>query len=363
MSNKWMALPAGAMALLLAACGGGGSGQAMTSGADGAGAGDRDIFARIDCNVSAQGPFAGPLDDAQTALIEQTAGAIGGNSDLGDAGVNVIIGVSRLLDVLDALATLGEDLATNQDPEAAASELLGVTQAIQCGAASLADAAASTDLANLPFADELIEDLRSLALGIDTTDPNFLGASGLEGLTTELSNVSETLSNIVAVIGIDPGLGLPEGTQLLLRIPTELFDDLSETLTSVGQLDGNAASDDIAMTLTGVLEGLAALVPDNAAAEPLAQAREALSEGLAQLLVPLFDAISQQLAAGGRSDAEFGRFLIGGFSGTGAPELESIIAGGPLNPDGVPRPTLGELLSGIPLLGEILGTVLPAQES
>jgi len=361
MSKKWMAVPVSAIALVLAACGGGGSGQAMTSATDADGGDNRDVFARIDCNVSAQGPFAGPLDDAQTALIEQTAGAIGGNSDLGDAGVNVIIGVSRLLDVVDALATLGEDLASDQDPQAAASELLGVTQAIQCGAASLADAAGTTDLANLPFADELIEDLRSLALGIDTTDPNFLGAGGLEDLTTELSNVSETLSNIVEVIGLDPGLGLPAGTQSLLRIPAELFDDLSETLTSVGQLDGTAASDDIAMTVTGVLEGLAALIPDNAAAEPLAQARQALADGLAQLLVPLFDAISQQLSAGGRSDAEFGRFLTGGFSGEGAPELASLIAGGPLTADGVPRPTLAELLAGIPVIGEILDSLSSAE--
>ncbi|WP_420428551.1 hypothetical protein [Algiphilus sp.] len=364
MSKQWMAAPVAAIGLLLTACGGGSGGSGSAVAGNGDGTGSKDVFARIDCNVSAQGPFAGPLDDAQTALIEQTANAIGGNSDLGDAGVNVIIGVARLLDVVDALATLGQDLAANQDPQAAAAELLGVTQAIQCGAASLADAADSTDLANLPFAGQLIDDLRNLALGIDTSDPNFLGASGLEDLTTQLSNVSNTLSDIVAVIGLDPsGLGLPQGTQALLRVPAELFKDLSETLTSIGQLDGESASDDIAMTVTGVLEGLAALIPDNAAAGPLEQAREALANGLAQLLVPLFDAISQQLAAGGRSDAEFGRFLAGGFSGTGAPELESIIAGGPANPDGVARPTLGELLAAIPIVGEILSALLPADAS
>ncbi|MBY8966236.1 hypothetical protein KHP57_11040 [Algiphilus sp. NNCM1] len=365
MSKQWIAAPLAAMALLLTACGGGSdTGASAVAGDSTAPPSNQDIFARIDCNVSAQGPFAGPLDNAQTALIEQTANAIGGNSDLGDAGVNVIIAVARLLDVVDALATLGQNLAANQDPRAAASELLGVTQAIQCGAASLADAAASTDLVNLPFANQLIDDLRSLALGIDTSDPNFLGASGLEDLTTQLANISSTLSDIIAVLGVDPSsLGLPQGTQALLRIPAELFKDLSETLLSIGQLDGEATSNALATTITGVLEGVAALLPNDAAAGPLAQAREALANGLARLLVPLFDAISQQLSAGGRSDAEFGRYLAGGFSGRGDPEIESIIAGGDGAADGVPRPTLGELLAALPIVGQILDALLPLKAS
>jgi len=362
MPKTFLSLTVGAMALLLAACGGGGSGSSGVSGGSNDGnASGEDVFAKIECDVASQGPFAGPLDDAQATLIEQTANAIGSNEQLGEAGVNVVIGVSRLLDLVDALATLGDDLATEQDPQAAFSELLGVSQAVQCGAASLADAAESTELANLPFARELIDDLRALALGIDTTNPQFLGASGLEDLTRQLADISETLSKITATIGLDPGLGLPKGTQELLRVPTVLFADLADTLTAVGQLDGDTSSDVISATVVNVLEGVAALSPNDAALEPLAQAEAALADGLAQLLVPLFDAIAQQLNAGGRMDAEFGQVLAGGFTGTGAPVLGGIIAGGDATPDGVPRPEFGELLAGLPVLGDILATVLSAE--
>ena len=135
LKNPISLLSVGAAALLLAACGGGGGGSTPNAGnpGDDNNASVNEVFAKFDCSFAAGGPIAGPLDEAQSALIEQTASNLGDNEQLGESAVAIITGVSRLLDVVDALAASGESLAVSQDPELASQNLLGATQALQCG--------------------------------------------------------------------------------------------------------------------------------------------------------------------------------------------------------------------------------------
>lgn len=354
--------------LLLSACGGGGGGGGSGSGSGAPPGGDGtpdpgsetpvEILSRINCNAVAEGPVAGPLDEAQATLIAQTAGSLGSNEQIGETGVALVVGVSRLLDLVDALAASGGTLATEQDPEAAAADLAGVSEAVQCALVSLADAAQASPLAQLPGADMLLEQLADLAMSFDTQDPSFVGTEGLEALTTQLAGISTTLSGMIASAAGNPEYGVPEELQALVMVPSVLLDDIAAALISVGQLDGQASAENLSAAITGVLGGILSLAPGDAAAEPLAQAEAAISEGLAQLLVPLFEAISGQFAAGGLPASSFSDFLAGGFTGVDTGFLEGIIAGGASSPDGADRPSLETLLSGVPVLGDVLAQVL-----
>lgn len=338
-----------ATTLLLGACSGGGGSTSSSDDRNSASA-----FARFDCNLVAQGPIAGPLDDAQAALIEQTAAALAGNPEFGASGEAIVIGVARLLDLVDGLAATSTVLFTEQDPQAAANELLGVSQAVQCAAASLANAAAESPLRTNPLALQLIRDLEALALAFDVQDPNFIGADGLETLTAQLGIIADTLGDITRVPAVDFA-GAPDGVTELLALTADLFDDLAITLASVSELDGQASADQISATVTGVLGNLLAILPDNAAAEPLMQAQAAIADGLSQILVPLFDAIAAQLDAGGMSGG-FGGFLSGGFTGTDTP-VSAVIGGDAGLTNGV---LLGDQLAGVPVLGDLIGLLLAA---
>ncbi|MGB0213710.1 sugar phosphate isomerase/epimerase family protein, partial [Algiphilus sp.] len=105
--------------LLLSACGGGGGGGSA-SPPDGGGTPDPadetpvQILSRINCNAAAEGPVAGPLDQAQAALVAQTAENLGSNAQIGASGEAFVVAVSRLLDLVDALAASGSTLAAEQ---------------------------------------------------------------------------------------------------------------------------------------------------------------------------------------------------------------------------------------------------------
>lgn len=349
--------------LLLSACGGGGGGGSG-SPPDGGGTPDPadetpvQILSRINCNAAAEGPVAGPLDQAQAALIAQTAENLGSNAQIGASGEAFVVAVSRLLDLVDALAASGSTLAAEQDPEAAAADLAGAGDAVQCALVALADAAQASPLAQVPGVDMLLEQLADLALSFDPQDPSFVGTEGLEALTAQLAGLGTTLSDMIATAAANPQYGVPEELQALVMVPAVLLDDIAAALISVGQLDGQASADNLSAAITGVLGGIASLAPGDAAAAPLAQAEAAISEGLAQLLVPLFDAISGQFAAGGMPASSFSDFIAGGFTGADTGFLQGIIAGGAASPDGADRPSLETLLSGIPVLGDVLAQVL-----
>ncbi|MGB0212434.1 MAG: hypothetical protein ACPGE9_09600, partial [Algiphilus sp.] len=200
--------------------------------------------------------------------------------------------------------------------------------------------------------------LADLALSFDPQDPGFVGTEGLEALTAQLAGLGTTLSDMIATAAANPQYGVPEELQALVMVPAVLLDDIAAALISVGQLDGQASADNLSAAITGVLGGIASLAPGDAAVAPLAQAEAAISEGLAQLLVPLFDAISGQFAAGGMPASSFSDFIAGGFTGADTGFLQGIIAGGAASPDGADRPSLETLLSGIPVLGDVLAQVL-----
>jgi hypothetical protein len=355
MKNPMSLLSVGAAALMLAACGGGGGGN---TSADDSNASADAVFAKFDCSFAAEGPVAGPLDDAQMALIDRTASSLGDNEELGESAVAVITAVSRLLDVVDALAASGESLLVSQDPELASQDLLGATQALQCGAASLAEAGQASPLAALPEMDALLEDLKNLALALDAQDPATLGPEGIETLTARIADVVDTLSDLAAIAALDVGIpGASPELQQLLTVPSILLSDIADTLRAAGALDGEGVSAGLSASVVGVLEGLAALAPDNAAMEPLQQAEVALREGLGQLLVPLFDAIAGQLSDGGFQADAFADFLAGGFGG----EIDFALAGAIAGADGFGTPPLAERLAGISVLGDILGQALSAE--
>lgn len=355
LKNPISLLSVGAAALLLAACGGGGA-SAPSSGDDSNASVD-EVFAKFDCSFAAEGPIAGPLDEAQSALIEQTANSVGDNEQLGESAVAIVTGVSRLLDVVDALAASGESLAVSQDPELASQELLGATQALQCGAASLAEAGQSGPLAALPETQTLLEDLKNLALALDAQDPATLGPEGIETLTARIADVAEGLSDLATLVALDVGVpGAPPELQDLLTLPSILLADIADTLRAAGTLDGQGVADGLSTAVGGVLSGILDLAPGDAAAGPLEQAEVSLREGLGQLLVPLFDAIAGQLADGGFQPDAFADFLAGGFAG----ETDFALAGAIAGADGFGTPPLADRLAGIPVLGDILGDALAA---
>lgn len=359
LKNPISLLSVGAAALLLAACGGGGGGSTPNAGnpGDDNNASVNEVFAKFDCSFAAEGPVAGPLDEAQSALIEQTASNLGDNEQLGESAVAIITGVSRLLDVVDALAASGESLAVSQDPELASQDLLGATQALQCGAASLAEAGQASPLATLPEMDQLLEDLKNLALALDAQDPATLGPEGIETLTARIADVAETLSALATLAAQDIGLpGVPPELQGLLTLPSILLADIADTLRAAGTLDGQGVADGFSTAVGGVLSGVLNLAPGDAAAGPLAQAEASLREGLGQLLVPLFDAIAGQLSDGGFQPDAFADFLAGGFAG----ETDFALAGAIAGADGFGTAPLAERLAGIPVLGDILAQVLAA---
>lgn len=357
LKNPISLLSVGAAALLLAACGGGGGGGSAPDPGDDNDASVDEVFAKFDCSFAAEGPIAGPLDEAQSALIEQSANSIGDNEQLGESAVAIITGVSRLLDVVDALAASGESLAVSQDPELASQELLGATQALQCGAASLAEAGQSGPLTALPETQGLLEDLKNLALALDAQDPATLGPEGIETLTAHIADVAESLSDIATLVALDVGVpGAPPELQELLTLPSILLSDIADTLRAAGTLDGQGVADGLSTTVGGVLSGILELAPGDAAAEPLEQAEVSLREGLGRLLVPLFDAIAGQLSDGGFSPDAFGDFLAGGFSG----ETDFALAGAIAGADGFGTEPLADRLAGIPVLGDILASALAA---
>lgn len=346
--------------------GGGGGGGTPPPGGD---TGETIKFADVNCDVSASGPVAGPLDPVQGALIDEIGAQLVVLPQLGEPLVHVVTALGRLLDVVDALAASGETLFVERDPAAGGDALSGGALAVQCGAKSLAQAYMDSPLAAaLPTSSQqLVEELAELTLVFSGEDS--IGLAGLEDLTSRLAAIATRLSGMVSVVQNFPEL-LPaelgdaagqipaEALFPLLDAPAVLLANLAELLESAGGLHGQQTADAVAVTLTDLLGAVAAFDPSGSATGLLDEAQAHLSGGLGLILVPLFDAI--QTGLGGSATGLFSSFLVDGIDGfPGAPNPLATYLGG--NAPG--GDSLTDLLAGVPLLGDLLGLVLASSGS
>ena len=336
------------------------------SGDDGSAGGDPITFANLDCSVASSGPIAGPLDAAQTPLIDTLGGAFAAIPEVGTSATQLVVATARLLDVVDALAASGQTLFVEQDPSAGGDALDGTALALQCGAKSLADAFTGSPLASaFPVSsDTLVRQLAELTLVFQ--GPDSIGLNGLQDLTNRLAGIAQTLSSMASTLESFPELlpaefgpatgALPEDAYLaLVRAPADLLANLADTLNAAGALQGQQTADAIAVTLTDLLGTVARFDSTGTTFSALSDAQEQIANGLAVILTPLFDAIAQGL--GSMSTDTFPDFLVSGFEGFpgGSNPLETLLGGNLPGFD-----SLETLLAEVPVLGDLVGMLVAA---
>lgn len=344
---------------------GAGDGTDDGSGDDSAG-GEPITFASLDCNISASGPIAGPLDAAQEPMVTQLGGAFASVPEVGTSATQLVVASARFLDVIDALAASGETLFAEQDPAAGGDALEGTARSVQCGAKSLADAYIDSPLsAAFPVSsDTLVRQLAELTLVFQ--GPESIGLNGLEDLTSRLANIAQTMSSMASTLESFPELlpaefgpvtsALPEDAYLaLVRAPADLLGNIANTLNAAGALQGQQTADAIAVTLTDLLGSAARFDDTGTISGALSEGQGQLANGLAVILTPLFDAITQGL--GDMSSDTFSDFLAEGIDGfpEGANPLETFLSGDLPGFD-----SLATLLSEVPVLGDLVGTLVAA---
>lgn len=335
------------------------------SGDDSAG-GEPITFASLNCNIAASGPIAGPLDAAQEPMVTQLGGAFASVPEVGASATQLVVASARFLDVIDALAASGETLFAEQDPAAGGDALEGTARSVQCGAKSLADAYIDSPLAAaFPVSsDTLVRQLAELTLVFQ--GPESIGLNGLEDLTSRLANIAQTMSSMANTLESFPELlpaefgpvtsALPEDAYLaLVRAPADLLGNLADTLNAAGALQGQQTADAIAVTLTDLLGTAARFDNTGTTSAALSEGQGQLANGLAVILTPLFDAITQGL--GDMSSDTFSDFLAEGIDGfpVGANPLETFLSGGLPGFD-----SLATLLSEVPVLGDLVGMLVAA---
>lgn len=323
-------------------------------------------FANFDCSLLTSAPVAGPMDAVQEPLESELGGAFSSVPEVGTSAAQLVIATSRFLDIVDALAASGEALFTERDPATGGEALNGTARSIQCGAKSLANAYSNSPLAEaFPISsDKLVRQLAELTLVFQ--GPESIGLNGLEDLTGRLAAISQTMSDMASTLENFPELlpaefdpvtsAVPEEAYLaLVRAPADLLSNLGSTLDAAGSLEGQNTADAIAVTLTDLLGAAASFDDSGNASSALMEAQGQLANGLALILTPLFEAITEGL--GDMSADTFSDFLAGGFDGfpSGANPLETLLSGGIPGFD-----SLATLLQEVPVLGDLVGTLVAA---
>lgn len=307
-----------------------------------------EMFAAIKCDAG--GAIEGALDPLQTALAENLGGALGDVPGLGPSAESVVVAVATLLDVVDSLVRSAEALEAEGDPETAQLRLEGATDALQCGAKALYEAYALSPIANLAptEVEALVAELVGLLAVLDgSLDPS----AGLERVTGRLAGVADALSDIANILPQD--IAALDGVitlSALTKAPAHLLTNLGDVLRATGQLDGQAASDAVATTLTDLLGVLQVVkLPDGgegALVQLLTGVQDALSNTLSALLAPVFDLLRGIFRNDevGFASRVYSDFLYQGVTATPGNALADYAGG--MAPDGVDRPSVRAMFVG-----------------
>ena len=297
-------------------------------------------------------------------MRDQLAARFADVPELGASAASLVGATARFLDILDALAASGNTLFAQQDPAAGGEALEGSALAVQCGSKSLAEAYINSPLAEaLPVSSaQLVQQLAELTLIFD--GPDSIGMEGLQELTTRLSDIAQTMSNMAGVLEGFPELlpasvadstgPLPaDGFFALLSAPADAIANIAAILDAAGKLQGQQTADAIAVTLSDLTAQASAFDTTGTLSSALGEAQTQLANGLALILPPLFDAISEGL--GNIATETFSDFLAGGIDGfpSGQNPLEVLLGG---NMSGFE--SLQSLLAEVPVLGEVTGLLM-----
>lgn len=334
-----------ALVPVLAGCGSDASGQSSGDAVPQPPA--TELFAAIRCDQL--GPVSGALDPLQTALVAELGGALSKAPALGQSAESVVVAVSTLLDIVDALVSSAQTLESEGDPEAGQLRLEGATEALQCSAKALYEAYALSPIANL--APSEVEDLVAELVGLLTVlDGSGDPQASLERLTGRLAGVADALAAIANILPND--LSALDGVvtlSALTKAPAHLLTNLADVLSSAGQLDSQATSDAVATTLTDLL-GLLQVVnlPDQgetALVQLLEGIQNGLSNTLSALLAPVFDILRGIFRndEAGFASRVFAEYLYQGLTAEPGNALADYAGG--MAPDGVQRPSLRSMIA------------------
>ena len=343
-----------ASATALSACSGGGG---SASGADTA----PKTLSAADCEA-----VAGPLDPVQAAL----AGNLlpGGTTFPIDSAVPGLLtaGLSRILDLPDALAGALQGLASSRDPQVLAAALATGGDALLCGVVDIEGAlielnrqaaAAATPIPGLPLA---LDQVRAVQEQLQAAT---LGNGSLPDLSGSLATLQIVLNQVSAQL--PPGLN-NAGTQFALDAIGVTTSHLALVLQELGQFDGNGVTAELGNTLTALATAISTspaglpsglLTPITMALNTVATT---VVPQLATVIVPVLDALEAVLTPQGNPGQIFQQILAGGLGGApvggGFGSLLGLLNGGGITSGGLPIPVLGGLLD--TLLGGLLGGLL-----
>ncbi|MDT0634936.1 hypothetical protein [Spectribacter hydrogenoxidans] len=342
--SAWLALATG--------CGGGGGG--------GSAADDGNQPVPVGGNQ-----VAGPADPVQDALTD-VGDTTGDAPVIGDTSAALLSALVALLDAPDGLASGFQSFLTSQNPDdlIAGGDLAG--DALLSFAAGLSETLIqlTEEGQAIPGSENLLPLLTQLQVEVQDgitgqTDGGDLTA--ITDLLVQIAGELDTLSGQVpSQVADAPLVG-----DLLTALGTGA-DDLSIILDATGRLDGDDTSAALVDSFENLLTSLSGSLPgdaNSALTGAVGDATVQFENGLAVVLNPLFQALRGVLAPVTGETSPLAPVLGAGFAGDfsdfgGEAGFGDLLAGGGTGSGGTQIPLLSDLLSGLPVLGDVLAGLM-----
>lgn len=308
---------------------------------------------------------AGPADPVQDALTD-VGDTTGDAPVIGDTSAALLSALVALLDAPDGLANGFQNFLTSQNPDdlIAGGDLAG--NALLSFAAGLSETLIqlSEEGQAIPGSENLLPLLTDLQTEVQdgiTGETDGGDLTAITDLLVQIAGELDTLSGQVpAQVADAPLVG-----DLLAALGTGATD-LSTILDATGRLDADDTSAALVNSFDNLLTSLSGSLPGGAGtalSDAVDQAGVNFENGLAVVLNPLFQALRGVLAPVTGETSPLAPVLGGVLSGDldgfgGEAAFGDLLAGGGTGSGGTEIPLLSDLLSGLPVLGDVLAGLM-----